>query len=74
MKARLGIADSDRVIEVEVEGAEAFEAEIAAFFKKGDSLFWVVDSKSHRVGIPRDKLTFVEIEPPEERPKIGFGG
>lgn len=74
MRVRLGIADSARVIEIEVDEAETFEAKVAAFFKGGDPLLWVVDSKNHRVGIPRDKLTFVEIEPPEEKPKVGFGG
>ncbi len=74
MRVRLGIADAGRVVEIEVDDGQEFEAEVVAFFQGSDRVLWVIDSKQRRVGIPRDKLAFVEIEPPDQKATVGFGG
>ena len=34
---------------------------------------WLTDSKGRRVGIPTDKLAYVEISGPDADRKVGFG-
>lgn len=73
MKVRIGVAESTKVIEVEVEDAAAFEAEITATVERGEGMVWVEDEKKRRVGIPVSKVGYVEIESDDEKPSVGFG-
>jgi hypothetical protein len=36
-------------------------------------LVWLTDSKGRRVGVPTDKIAYVEIGSDDTAPKIGFG-
>lgn len=74
MKIRIGVAESEKVIEVEVDDAGDFEETMSAAFDQGTGLIWLTDTKRRRVGIPRDKIAFVEIDTVPDRPAVGFGG
>lgn len=72
MKVRIGIADSTKVVELEVADSAEFEAGLAESLA-GDSLVWVEDSKKRRVGIPAARVAYVEIESEDSRTNVGFG-
>lgn len=72
MKVRIGIADSTKVVELEVDDAEEFESSFADALA-GNTVVWVVDSKKRRVGIPAGRVAYVEIESEDARQNVGFG-
>lgn len=71
MKVRIGIAEANRVVELDVDDPTAFEQGLEAAFTAGTPLLWFEDAKGRRVGIPREKVAFVEVERETERP-VGF--
>ncbi|MFO7548420.1 MAG: DUF3107 domain-containing protein [Acidimicrobiia bacterium] len=73
MKVRIGIADSDRVIELDVEDPAAYEREIETAFAGDSALLWFEDAKRRRIGVPRQRVAFVEIETETDRAAVGFG-
>lgn len=73
MKVKIGIAESSRVVELEVEDVDAFEKMLEAEFGSGPGLIWFEDTKGRRIGVPKDRIAFVEIDKEDARP-VGFGG
>lgn len=73
MKVRIGIAESTKVIELEVADAEEFESSFAQALTNDEVLVWVEDSKKRRVGIPGSRVAYVEIETADARTNVGFG-
>jgi hypothetical protein len=74
VKIRIGVAESEKIIEVEVDDAADFEATMSAAFDKGTGLIWLTDTRRRRVGIPRERVAYVEIDTMSDRPAVGFGG
>jgi UPF0288 family protein (methanogenesis marker protein 3) len=72
LKVKIGIVDADRVIEIETEDPEALRNTVDAAFVSGTSMLWFEDTKKRLVGIPRDKLAFVEIEQESGSRSVGF--
>ncbi|MFP5333157.1 MAG: DUF3107 family protein [Acidimicrobiia bacterium] len=73
MKVRIGVADSSKVVELDVDDPAEFESAFAAALEGEETLVWVQDSKQRRVGIPRGKVAYVEIETDEGKQAVGFG-
>lgn len=72
MKARICVADSSKVIEVEVEDADKFRAQVEEAFASDDTdVYWFTDVKNRSVGVPVNRIAFVEIDPDEPR-QVGF--
>ncbi|HSJ27382.1 MAG TPA: DUF3107 family protein [Acidimicrobiia bacterium] len=72
MKVRIAIAESSKLIELDVEDAAAFEAEIAESLAGDGVLLWVEDAKKRRIGIPAGRVAYVEIETDDSKPSVGF--
>jgi hypothetical protein len=72
MKVKIGIAEADRVIEIEVDEAGALKETLEEAFSGGPSVLWFEDIKHRMVGIPRDKIAFIEMESEAEGRKVGF--
>ena len=76
MDVRIGVTYTPREIEVELssdaDGDQLIEDVEAAIAKTGGVL-WVTDRKGRRVGVPADKVAYVEIGSPSEDRKVGFG-
>ena len=73
MKVKIGIAESSRVVELEVEDVHAFEKMLEGEFGSGPGLIWFEDTRDRRIGVPKDRIAFVEIDKEAVRP-VGFGG
>ena len=72
LKVKIGIVDADRVVEIETEDPQALRNTVDAAFASGTSMLWFEDTKKRLVGIPRDKLAFVEIEQEPGARSVGF--
>ncbi|NOY55834.1 MAG: DUF3107 family protein [Actinobacteria bacterium] len=72
MRVRIGIADTSREVELDIDDADAFVAMLEAAHFNSDALIWVDAIDGKRVGIPVSKISFVELEP-EHRVNVGFG-
>ncbi len=72
MRVRIGIADTDKVVELEIEDARKFKSEIEKAVEAG-GLAWFVDARGRTVGIPAQKVSFVEIDDAGTATKVGFG-
>lgn len=72
MKARIGVADSAKVIELEVEDSEAFRKEVEAVFSSDQEVYWFTDTKQLAVGVPVSRIAYVEIETEESQRRVGF--
>ncbi|MXX01357.1 MAG: DUF3107 domain-containing protein [Acidimicrobiia bacterium] len=72
MKIKVGIAHTNRVIEIDSQDAEGIRSRIEEAFAGSQPMVWLQDSDGTRIGIPRDKLAFVEFESDEEPSGVGF--
>jgi hypothetical protein len=71
LRVRIGVAETDRVVELDVEDHEALVAEIEDAFATGKLLLWITDVRQRRVGIPLGRIGFVEVETATDR-AVGF--
>ena len=71
MRIRIGIAESGKVVELDVDDVESFKEEMERSVAEG-GLAWFTDTKSRTVGIPSRSVAFVEIEAKDDGLAVGF--
>ena len=74
MEVRIGVVYTARelVLDMDVDSSTVSAAIEAAIGGKGP-LMWLTDSKGRKVGIPTDKLAYVEVAGDAADRKVGFG-
>jgi len=73
---RIGLTQNPKELEVQLEdGADPAEVrkQVESAIAEGTT-FWLVDRRGRQVGIPSQKLAYVEIGSPSDERRIGFGG
>ena len=74
MEVRIGVVYTPREIVLEMpDDADDVSKTIEAGLREEGGMMWLSDSKGRRVGIPTDKLAYVEIAGPDADRKVGFG-
>jgi hypothetical protein len=74
MEVRIGVVYTARELTIETdETAEQVSAAVESALQNGNSLLWLTDSKGRRVGVPTDKIAFVEVAADAGGRKVGFG-
>jgi hypothetical protein len=74
MEVRIGVVYTPREIVLDMgDDAETVSTTIESALKEKTALLWLTDSKGKRLGIPLDKLAYVEIASPDSERKVGFG-
>ncbi len=74
MDVKIGVVYTTKELVLELEGgAEEVRSMIDTALGKGQALVWLTDSKGRRVGVPTDKIAYVEIGSEDESRKVGFG-
>jgi hypothetical protein len=74
MDVKIGVVYTSKELLVELDsGADELRATIDAALANKDPLVWLTDSKGRRVGVPSDKIAYVEIGSDDASHKIGFG-
>ncbi len=71
MRVRIGIGETSREIELDVPDADVLIAEIEEAFVEGKAILWFTDVGERRIGIPVQRIAYVEVEP-EQRVSVGF--
>jgi hypothetical protein len=74
MEVRIGVVYTARelVLDMDDDSSTVSAAIEAAIGGKGP-LMWLTDSKGRKVGIPTDKLAYVEVAGDAADRKVGFG-
>ena len=76
MDVRIGVTYTAKELEVELpEGAEAdqVKADVEAALSSGGVL-WLTDKKGRQVGVPAEKVAYVDLGSPADSRRIGFAG
>ncbi len=75
MEVRIGVTQSARELEVDLGDAsdgvalgEEIEAKLAA-----GGILWLTDKKGRRVGVPTEKVAYVELGSADDHRRVGFG-
>lgn len=76
MDVRIGLTQTPKELEVQLDD----DADAADLRKRVDkvladgSTLWLTDRRGRQVGVPAEKLAYVEIGSPDDARRIGFGG
>jgi hypothetical protein len=73
---RIGLTQTAKELEVQLEDdadAGALREQVDAALAAGSTL-WLTDRRGRQVGVPAEKLAYVEIGSPDDARRIGFGG
>jgi hypothetical protein len=74
MEVRIGVVHSTRELTIETDDSvDAVSAAIEGAFGNGDSILWLHDTKGRRIGVPTDKVAYVEVAADAAGRKVGFG-
>jgi hypothetical protein len=74
MEVRIGVVYTARELTVETDDSvDGVTPAIEGAMAKGDSLLWLTDTKGRRIGVPVDKIAYVEVAADAGGRKVGFG-
>jgi len=72
---RIGVTYTGKELDIDLgEDADAdkVQADVAAAVTGESHMLWLTDKKGRRLGVPTDKIAYVEIGSPDADRRIGF--
>ena len=74
MEVRIGVVYTTRELVLESdESAEEVASAIDKALEQSERMLWLTDSKGRRIGVPTDKIAYVEVAGDAGERKVGFG-
>ena len=74
MEIRIGVLHTPKEIALEVEqSADEVKGAVAAALAADDGVLWLSDTRGRTVGVPAERIAYVEIETDAGSRKVGFG-
>jgi Protein of unknown function (DUF3107) len=74
MEVRIGVVYSARELVLDMDDdSNTVTAAVEAAVRESNPMLWLTDTKGRKVGIPTDKLAYVEVAGDKEDRKVGFG-
>jgi hypothetical protein len=74
MDVRIGVLHSPKELTVEVDGdAAELEESVNDALREDRSVLWLTDVSGRRVGVPAERVAYVEIELNGSTKRVGFG-
>ncbi len=76
MDVRIGVIYSPKELTVEVPDDTdpgALQAQVQETVASGNGMLWLTDRRGRQVGVPTDRLAYIEIGTPDDSRRIGFG-
>jgi DNA-binding MurR/RpiR family transcriptional regulator len=74
MEVRIGVVYSAKELSVELDGkADEVVSTVEAALKGGAPVIWLTDKKGRRVGVPSDKVAYIEVAEEDTAHRVGFG-
>lgn len=75
MDVRIGVLHSPKELTLELDGKpDDVTKALDDALKKDDGVLWLTDRKGRRVGVPAERVAYVEIETESGAKRVGFGG
>lgn len=71
VKARIGIADTGREVEVEVEDRTGFMERLEQAHRQDEPILWFTDLKGADLGVPLRRIAYIEMVDERDR-SVGF--
>ena len=77
MDVRIGVTYTTKELDLDmaddVDQGE-LQADVETALSGEGGVLWLTDKRGRRIGVPVDKVAYVEIGSPDEDRRIGFGG
>jgi DNA-binding MurR/RpiR family transcriptional regulator len=74
MDVRIGVIYTAKELSVELDGkADEVVAAIEDALKGGAPVIWLTDKNGRRVGVPTDKVAYIEVADEDAGHRVGFG-
>jgi DNA-binding MurR/RpiR family transcriptional regulator len=74
MDVRIGVVYTPKELSLELEGnVDEMVATVEDALKGGAPVIWLTDKKGRRVGIPSDKIAYIEVAEEDQAKRVGFG-
>ena len=74
MEVRIGVVYSAKELTVEIDSSpEQIVAHVEKALAENAHLLWMHDDKGRRIGVPLDKIAYVELAVDDENRRVGFG-
>jgi DNA-binding MurR/RpiR family transcriptional regulator len=74
MEVKIGVVYSAKELSIELDGkADEIVAAMEDALKGGSPVIWLTDKKGRRVGVPVDKVAYIEVAEEDATKRIGFG-
>jgi hypothetical protein len=74
MEVKIGVVYSAKELSVEMDGkADEVISTVEDALKGGAQVIWLTDKKGRRVGVPSDKIAYIEVAEEDTAHRVGFG-
>ncbi len=74
MEIRIGVIHTPKELTLETTAdPDSVVSSIEAAVAAGSSFLWLEDGKGRKVGVPADKVAYVEVITDDDSRKVGFG-
>ena len=74
MEVRIGVVYTTRELVLESdESAEQVASAVDKALEQSERVLWLTDGKGRRVGVPTDKIAYIEVAGDAGERKVGFG-
>ena len=74
MEVKIGVVYSAKELSIELDGkADEIVAAMEDALRGGAPVIWLTDKKGRRVGVPVDKVAYIEVAEEDTAKRVGFG-
>jgi hypothetical protein len=74
MELRIGVVHTAKELNLELEGtADEVVGTIDKALADGSAVVWLTDTKGRRVGVPAQRIAYIEVDEDGGSKHVGFG-
>ncbi len=74
MDVRIGVVNTPKQLALEVDGSVDQTVDLVNRALSGsEPMLWLTDTKGKKVGVPTDKIAYVEVDSDDGAKRVGFG-
>ena len=74
MELRIGVVHTPKELSLELDGtADDVVGTIDTAMAGGNAIVWLTDTKGRRVGIPAERIAYIEVDEDGSNKRVGFG-
>jgi hypothetical protein len=74
MEVKIGVVYTPKELVLDIDGdADELMGRFDSAVSNGNPIVWLTDTKGKKIGVPADKLAYVEVTQEDETKRVGFG-